>query len=274
MARSRCFVFTLNNYTAESLTVLDELDCRYMIYGKEVAPKTGTPHLQGYVAFPSQRTVSSVIKKLPGAHVAPAKGTGIQNRDYCIKEGDYTERGDMPLTPQDGPAAKAARNLLLMKTPIIDLLSQGEISLYSVGSIHKAKMIIAQELLPYNHDALRGQWYYGPPGSGKSRKAREDHPDAYLKAQNKWWDGYEGQTSVILDDMDTDCLGHYLKIWGDRYACTGEIKGGTVHLRHQTFIITSNFTIEELFKDKPLFIEAIKRRFHTTNFYLASPRYY
>ena len=180
----------------------------------------------------------------------------------------------MPLTPLDGPAARAARNLILLNTPLDELVSQGEISVFSVGSIYKAKMILSQELAPYNHDSLRGQWYYGPPGSGKSRKAREDFPDAYLKAQNKWWDGYAGQTAVILDDMDTDCLGHYLKIWGDRYACTGEIKGGTVHLRHQTFIITSNFRIEELFKDKPLFIEAIQRRFHTTNFYLASPRYH
>ena len=91
MSKNRCFVFTLNNYTDESLIVLDELDCKYLIYGKEVAPSTGTPHLQGYVSFPSPRSLSSVRKKIVGAHVSVAKGTGVQNRDYCIKEGDFTE---------------------------------------------------------------------------------------------------------------------------------------------------------------------------------------
>lgn len=114
-------------------------------------------------------------------------------------------------------------------------------------------------------DACRGIWFYGPPGTGKSRRARLDFPDAYLKSQSKWWDGYNGQTAVILDDLDTDCLGHYLKIWADRYACTGEVKGGTVPLFHNRIVVTSNYSIEQLFKD-PEMATAIRRRFTVTYF--------
>ena len=110
-----------------------------------------------------------------------------------------------------------------------------------------------------DHTDVKGTWIYGPPGTGKSHKARADYPDAYLKAQNKWWDGYTGQSAVILDDLDHDALGHHLKIWLDKYACTGEIKGSTVPLQHTAMIITSNYSIEDLFKD-PVMAAAIRRR--------------
>jgi len=65
---------------------------------------------------------------------------------------------------------------------------------------------------------------------------------------------------VIIDDLDTDCLAHYLKIWADKYSCTGEIKGGTIPLLHESLIVTSNYSIDELFKDDNMAL-AIRRRF-------------
>lgn len=49
-----------------------------------------------------------------------------------------------------------------------------------------------------------------------------------MKLCNKWWDGYQGQENVIMDDIGQEhkCLGQQLKIWADRYACVLETKGG------------------------------------------------
>jgi hypothetical protein len=74
-----------------------------------------------------------------------------------------------------------------------------------------------------------------------------------LKPQTKWWDGYAGQETVIIEDMDEmgDKLGHLLKLWSDSYSLHGEVKGGTIALNYKRLIITSNYTIEHIFGVDP-----------------------
>lgn len=55
---------------------------------------------------------------------------------------------------------------------------------------------------------------------------------------------------MLLDDFDFPGLAHLLKIWADKYACYGEVKGGTVPLMHSHIVITSNYTPDQLWADK------------------------
>jgi len=57
------FCFTVNNYRSEWIQqILSIPKTRYIIVGEEIAPSTKTKHLQGYVYFETQKTLSSVIK--------------------------------------------------------------------------------------------------------------------------------------------------------------------------------------------------------------------
>lgn len=109
--------------------------------------------------------------------------------------------------------------------------------------------------------APRGVWVVGSPRLGKSSYARKNYPQAFLKSQNKWWDGYTGQKFVILEDLDRfgSCLGHHLKIWLDQYPHDGEIKGGHTPTNYEAFVITSNYWPDQLFDDA-IMAEAISLR--------------
>lgn len=49
--RGRSWFITHNNYTDEDIRRYDSLKCERIFIGKEVAPTTGTPHLQGFIRF-------------------------------------------------------------------------------------------------------------------------------------------------------------------------------------------------------------------------------
>jgi len=268
MSLYRNFTFTLNNYQdkPDLHLSLDQLPCRYMKYGKEVS-ESGTPHLQGMVVFKSQTSLKSAVKKLGGCHVEIMKsleGSLI----YCSKDGDITERGDCPMSNK----AKGEKGREYYQN-IIDLAEQDRIDeidpqarLQYRASIRGFRDDASKKRKLEDTDAQH-EWYYGPPGSGKSRKAREENPEAYLKMCNKWWDGYEDEEVVLIEDLDVkhEVLGHHLKIWGDRYPHLAEYKGGAKKIRPQKIIVTSNFHPEEIFQDEKT-LGPILRRFKCIQF--------
>jgi len=113
--------------------------------------------------------------------------------------------------------------------------------------------------------------FWGKTGTGKTRKAYEEAKDIedipYWKdPTSKWWDGYQGQKCVIMDDFDGGIAISYLLRWMDRYPIDGEIKGGRVPLKYEYFYITSNKTVYEWYpKCKSDQNEALIRRFTLEN---------
>lgn len=63
----------------------------------------------------------------------------------------------------------------------------------------------------------------------------------YFKQNNKWWDGYNHQRAVLLDELDLNMntwIMCKLKQWCDKIPLYLEIKGGTCPALYTNFTVT------------------------------------
>jgi len=91
------WTFTLNNYREEDFNHLDELyrqnHFKYLIYGREVCPTTGTLHLQGFVQLVKKQRFAGVKKILGDKyHIEQAIYPELA-AEYCKKDGEFNEFG-------------------------------------------------------------------------------------------------------------------------------------------------------------------------------------
>jgi len=247
MSRFRSACFTLNNYTDEDVQHLTDLSeggqLRYLIFQRERGTN-GTPHLQGYAQAKDSRDLRSWKSLISDrAHIERAKGKPEQNRDYCSKD-DTREEGTVPFVwgvfPEQGKRTDIDGIFSLVRNgaseqEIIEA-DPGTFIKYSTGI--KRAMVLYQPLRDFKTSV---HWWHGSTGSGKSREAFERWPGAYWKPPaSKWWDGYDGQDCVIIDDYRRDMctFGELLRLL-DRYPHYVETKGGTRSFTSHTIVITS-----------------------------------
>jgi hypothetical protein len=271
-AKNRNWCGTKNNYEQGWIdAMLARPEFKYIIVGKEVAPTTGTPHAQFFMMFKNAvrfATVSDICGA--GCHLEACKGSAEQNIAYCEKEGDFQEGGVRPLTSkQKGEKEKRRYEEAwdhAVNGELADIDADIRVRHYSTLKRIRMDKVAERELVDTEETM---EWYWGPSGTGKSRKARTENPSAYLKMCNKWWDSYVDQDVVLIEDFDVKhaVLVHHLKIWADRYPYLAEIKGGSVKIRPKKIIVTSNYHPSSIWTD-PSDLEPILRRFHVTQFHL------
>lgn len=168
--------------------------CAY-VTGQLEKGKEGTVHLQFFLNFSDKVRLAHVTKHDKHIHAEIVRVNNGAD-DYCNKEDTRIEG---PWSFGIKPARlnkkgdKARRNADLLEMGPEEAVKQGYIDiakyLDTKKNIDAYKLATAQ---PKDSDTVRGVWIYGKPGVGKSKYARTHYTDIYLKAQNKWWDGYTG----------------------------------------------------------------------------------
>lgn len=268
--RSKHWCITINNPAEGAVSLFDPNTMTYMILGKEKG-EGGTVHLQGYIAFKNRQRFTAVSKVFPRAHLEVMRGTPQENKDYCSKDKDFIEHGTLPLTPAQGVTKCNKRKW----DEAFALACKGDINKIEKGMLiryyHAFKRIKQDNPEPLvDNPKTCGLWYTGPTGAGKSKQARIDFPDYFDKPMNKWWDGYRNQPNVILDDLDPfhgNWIGSHLKRWTDHYPFPAEQKGTTIMIRPKQIIVTTQYSIREVFHHDEKMIDALERRFTLNTFH-------
>lgn len=156
---------------------------------------------------------------------------------------------------KDGAKNKAIPFLQMYK----DGMSLAEIAEHPDCSAYILRHL--REILIY-HDEPRDRskpmrviWYYGPTGTGKTRRAiweaeREFGPNSFWikNSPNKWFDGYDGHKVVIFDDLRSSWFEYsFLLKLLDRYGCQVEVKGGVRQWKPDVIYITAPIEPKDMY---------------------------
>lgn len=255
---SRSWCFTINNPTLEDQILLENATCRYLIYGHETG-ENGTHHLQGYIEFDKPIRLNKLKNTImPRAHLEMRRGTRDQAREYCMKDEEFVEFGDW------NAGGQGTRNdLHWVKQIALD----GGLRNVTTVCNNLQQIKVAEQFLIYNEEPRDFKpnviWIYGSTGTHKSHAASIwAGDDAYRKSNSsKWWNGYDGHTSIIIDDFRDSwwSLTEMLSIT-DRYAHRIECKGGERQLLARNIYITSAFAPQDCYRGCNEQIDQLLRR--------------
>lgn len=235
----KSWVFTINNYTDDDVNQVKALPCQRMTCGYEVG-KSGTPHLQGAVTFKQTHRKGVVCKLLGGRAWVKKMGGTWEDQEYTVKEGrvcrlfECSQQGNRTDLEQFRDAIKRKcddeelfeKHLeCVAKYPRLESRLRRYYAGKQSGHFRQLEVVVL----------------WGKAGTGKTRAAFEDGAFLVPKSENyKWWNGYEGQRTICLNDFYGDMKWTKFLDILDGYPMQVEVKGDMVHAEWTKVYITSN----------------------------------
>lgn len=272
---------TWNNYTEENVASLEGLvdaveNVQYVCYTREIG-KEGTPHLQGFIKCKKTVTTAWLVKMLPGIWCTKQSASDVDSAiDYCHKKGAPNDKWpddvEVPLI-EFGVRPKGSghrSDLDALHADILDGMSQRDVSNRHFGLYLRYSTGLQRYWTLNASTATRSQpkiyWLWGPSGSGKthritnyqssvepdgSQSVSKDRPEMYSlthTTSGTWWDMYNGQTVVLMDDLRGSWMPYsdLLRIFQSS-PCQVAAKGVCHWLAAATFFVTTNLPPSELY---------------------------
>lgn len=253
MPKAKYWCFTSFSEVAPVIT--DEV--QYLTYQKERCPSSGKSHWQGYIELKvtgTQKDIKAITGK--SSHVEPSRSSAAIA--YCHKEetrieGPY-EFGEK--SKEHGRGSRSDLGLLgkrVRERGGIEGIAESDPGAYIKyhRGLHALRQISIKARDRTQKPDVRV--YIGASGSGKTRSVYDEFGDNEVYAKNrstKWWDGYDGQACILIDDfMGSEAIPiEELLTICDRYPYLGETKGGHVRLGQAVIIFTTTLELNEWYQ--------------------------
>ena len=232
---------------------------RYLCWGVEICQKTKRQHHQGWIQLYNPKDMMPVKRLLGGkCHLERMMGTEYQNDKYCQKENKYTQVGQF--------VSQGHRTDLESVKKTID----GGGTMFEVSQDHFGDYIRYhkgferyKQLVEQNNSKEFRQveviLHSGPTNTGKTRTAVENSDYLISGDGLNWWDGYQGEKSITIDEYANQINITQLLRLLDGYQCRLAIKGGFTYARWTKVYITTNLDILHQ-NAKPEHQDALERR--------------
>lgn len=262
--------------TMKSLT--DTGRVRFIAYGEEVCPSTGTLHYQAYIVGYKPLRRSQLVRWLgEGHHFSIMRGTLKQNDEYCSKEGSFHKLGDEPKQGERHDLIGFKRGLDEGKSALD--VSEEDLHFGTYVKFHKG-------LEKYEHYVR-----------GKKIRLDRTQPKVYLRigetnlGKTRWLDEQFGRLgwafmpnptstwfitrtaaysdTVVIDDVGPTKVPQVEAFlnWTDRYPIEFNSKGDHYWFHPKNIVITSNCHWTKWWSHiEPAHLAALRRRFYRIDY--------
>lgn len=300
MSKSRNWVFTKQATEAESEqwntanAVIPEpfkwhTDSRvkYVKYQIERAPETGKLHVQGMIIIKSatkMTTVKNLIGDNPHVEICKDVAKSVQ---YCGKaesrifgpweHGDLPKQGkrtDLVQLWSDVKSHKRTRDMLEEDPRVAKFEKQIKFMRFNVMDAESDRQMQGVKVYVFYGDTDLGKTYTAMNLMDDKNNVFKMDPPA-SKGQNLWWDAYEGERTLVLDEFEGEnyCSLNKLKVLLDKYKCRLDVKGAFTWAAWTTVIICSNTAPRNWYQvlpsDETRYLGPLKRRIYQIRHFVA-----
>lgn len=255
--RSVCFTYFIGEkeeskdairlYEEKIINAIGDGSLIYGVFQEERCPDTNRLHLQGYLKFGKQWSFKQ-IKEYWGStiHIERTRGSPRQASDYCQKS---ESRVSGPYKHGEEPKQGKRSDLLEIQELIEKGTTEKDIAqtYFNKWCVYRRSFAQYRSVIQDRRNAKTKVFiFWGDAGTGKTRSVYDyfGYDEVYdvprPNGNSVWFNGYTGQTCMLVDDFYGWIPLHLMLKLGDRYPLQLPSKGGFVEFNAKYLVITSN----------------------------------
>lgn len=220
---------------------------RYLIFQKEICPETEREHFQGFLYSENPIGMQGAKNAIGDqiAHFEPMRGSIQQAIDYC-KKPETRVPGSTWEEEGEPPEQGRRTDLHDFRDAVLGGVDDSTLVQDHIGCLAKYPRLESRLKAARDKELTRSfrsitvvvNW--GDTGTGKTRGPYEEGAFIWHPSSPEWWDGYDGEEMILIDEFYGQLKPDRLLALLDGYQCRLPVKGAFTYAKWTKVYITSN----------------------------------